>query len=143
MKKKLIIFRFGSTMPTQKEFAIMDQVTGGTNEATGCSTPFGVVSIANSSMKPAEVVDLFNRVAEEHGDALPIIVFEESETAAFHFHPYFFENFEEINREFDEQFGTPINRCTLSLDELLDLVRAKGLSNLTEVELTRLKELSK
>ena len=143
MKKKLIILRFGSAMPTQKEQVIMGIITGGTKEATGCSTPFGVLSIANTSMTPAEVTDLFNRVAVETDDALPTIVFEADGPVGFNFHPEFFEHFAEANRSFDEAFGRVVYRCTLSLDELLDLVKSKGLDNFTEVELTRLKELSR
>lgn len=143
MKKKLIIFRFGSALPTQKEHAIMGLITGGTSEATGCSTPFGVLSIVNTSMTPAEVTDLFNRVATETDDALPTIVFEADGQVGFNFHPEFFEHFAEVNKSFNELIGTPTNKCVLSLDELLDLVKSKGLDNFTEVELTRLKELSR
>ncbi len=143
MKKKLIIVRFGSAMPTQKEHAIMALITGGTGEATGCSTPFGVISIANSSMAPAEVTQLFNRVAIDTDDALPTIVFEADGQVGFSFHPDFFEQFAECNRKFDEICGTVTTKCTLSLDDLLDLVKSKGLDNFTEVELTRLKELSR
>ena len=143
MKKKLIIFRFGSAMPTQKEFGIMDQITGGTQEATGCSTPFGVLSIASSSLTPAEVTALFNKVAEETGDSLPTIVFEADSQVGFNFHPEFFENFEDTNQTFDKMFGKVTTQCTLSLDELLDLVKDKGLDHFTEAELKRLKELSK
>jgi hypothetical protein len=143
MKKKVIIFRFGSAMPTQKEFELMHTITGGTREATGCSTPFGVISIVNTEMTPSQVTRLFNLVADEHGDALPTIVFEANKSVGFNFHPEFFEHFEECNREFDESFGNGPYRCTLSLDELLDLVKAKGLDNFTDVELKRLKELSR
>jgi hypothetical protein len=143
MKKKLIIFRFGSAMPTQKEQVIMGLITGGSGEAVGCSTPFGVLSIANTSMTPAEVTSLFNRVATETDDALPTIVFETDGPVGFNFHPEFFEHFAEVNQSFDEAFGTPTNKCVLSLDELLDLVKSKGLDNFTEVELKRLKELSR
>ena len=121
----------------------MGLITGGSNEAVGCSTPFGVLSIANTSMTPAEVTQLFNRVAAETDDALPTIVFEADGQVGFNFHPEFFEHFAEVNQSFDEAFGTVTYRCTLSLDELLDLVKSKGLDNFTEVELKRLKELSK
>ena len=143
MKKKLIILRFGSAMPTQKEQAIIGLITGGSNEAVGCSTSFGVLSIVNTSMAPAEVTSLFNRVAVETDDALPTIVFEPDGKVGFNFHPEFFEHFAQVNQAFDEEFGTVTYRCTLSLDELLDLVKSKGLDNFTEVELKRLKELSK
>jgi len=143
MKRKLIIFRFGSDNPTQKERTIMHQITDGTQEAIGCSSKFGVISIVRTSMKPAEVVALFNKVAKEHDDVLPTIVFEEGENAAFHFDKFFFEQFEECNLEFDREFGTASKGCTLNLEEMLDLVKRKGLSNLTTVELARLIEVSK
>ena len=98
MKKKLIIFRFGSAMPTQKEFGIINQITGGTSRATGCGTRFGVISIVETSMTPAEIMQVFDQVAKEHQDSLPTIVFEaESQAAAFNFDPEFFESFEECN----------------------------------------------
>jgi hypothetical protein len=144
MKKKVIIFRFGTCVPTQKEYGIIDQITGGTGRATGCGTPFGVISIVETSMKPAEIVQLFDKVAEDNGDCLPTIVLETSSAAtAFNFDPHFFEVFDECNQEFDREFGTSPDKCTMSLDELLDLVNAKGLLGLSESELIRLKELSK
>lgn len=143
MKRKLIIFRFGSALPTQKEFAIIDQITEGTQSATGCSTPFGVISIVKTSMTPAEIVQLFDQVAKEYGDSLPTIVFEEGDSASSNFDPTFFKEFAECNREFERHVNVGQLQCTMSLDELLDLVKEKGLSNFTEAELTRLKELSK
>jgi hypothetical protein len=143
MKKKVFIFRFGTAMPTQKEHLIIDKITGGTSRATGCSTPFGVLSIVETSMKPKEITDLFDQVAKEHDDALPTIVFEDGDSVGFNFDPFFFKEFEECNQAYDEAFGTPSNRCTLSMDELLDLVKEKGVVNLTTEELKRLKELTK
>ena len=144
MKRKLIIFRFGSAMPTQKEFAIMAQITGGTSRATGCSTRFGVLSIVETNMTPTDIVQLFDRVAKESSDSLPTIVLDaESPAAAFNFDPEFFEHFEECSREFDLAFGQATHKCTLSMDELLDLVHKKGVEGLTEAEPIRLKELSK
>jgi hypothetical protein len=143
MKKKVIIFRFGSAMPTQKEMVIMDEITGGTKEAVGCSTAFGVLSIVKTSMTPAEVTELFNRVAKETNDSLPTIVFEADGPVGFNFDPEFFDSYAEMNATYDELFGDSPNVCTLSLDELLDLVKAKGVVDLTQAELTRLQELSK
>lgn len=143
MKRKVFIFRFGTPMPTPKEFGIIDEITGNTRRATGMGTPFGMLSIVETSLSPAEIVSIFDRVADENGDALPTIVFEESDKVSFNFHPEFFGDFEACNRAFDEEFGTSSTQCTLSLDELLDLVKSKGLSKFTEAELKRLKELSK
>ena len=143
MKKKVIIFRFGSAMPTQKEYSIINEITDGTRRAVGCGTPFGVISIVETSMSPSAITELFDRVAKETGDSLPTIVFEAGGPVGFNFDPDFFANFKDSNDEFDREFGQESLTCTLSLDELLDLVNKKGLTELTKEELQRLKELSK
>jgi hypothetical protein len=142
MKKKVIIFRFGSATPTQKEYAIIGIITGGSGEATGCSTPFGIISIANTDLEPAEITKLFNTCAQETGDSLPTIVFDAAGEVGFNFDQEFFTHFNKCNTDFDEMFGTSKTDCILSLDELLDLVNSKGLDHFTSEELTRLKELS-
>lgn len=142
MKKKVIIFRFGSAAPTQKEYAIMHTITGGSGEATGCGTPFGVISIVHTTMEPAEITKLFNMVADETGDSLPTIVFDAAGEVGFNFDSEFFGHFTKCDTAFDEMFGTPKTACTLSLDELLDLVNSKRLDHFTSDELKRLKELA-
>lgn len=143
MKKKLIIFRFGSNHPTQKEYTIIDAITGGTQRALWCSSRFGVISIVESEFSPSEITSLFKDVAADESDSLPVIVWDPEGEAGFHLCPQMFINFEETDAEFNKRFGYTRSKFELSLDELLDLVKAKGLDNLSTEELTRLKELSK
>jgi hypothetical protein len=138
--KKVIIFRFGSSLPLQKEGQIISEITQGGGVAVGMSSQFGVVSIASTHLEPARIVELFNKVAEDTNDSLPVIVFEEGKGAEFNFDPVLFPKFKELDAEFRSVANLT---CTLSLDELLDLVKSKGVKGLTEVELKRLKELSK
>jgi hypothetical protein len=143
MKKKVIILRFGSATPLRKEFAIIEALTEGTHEATGCSANIGVISIVNTLFTPHQVVEIFRGVAEETDDSLPVIAWYADGDTGFDLTSDLFENFEECNRAFDESFGEPNTQCTMNLDELLDLVNAKGLQQFTDAELKRLKELSK
>ena len=143
MKKKVIILRFGSVIPLKKEFAIMSALTEGSGEAIGCGTHIGVISIVNTQFAPNHIVELFKNVAEETDDTLPVIAWYADGDVGFDLTSELFENFRECNREFDEAFGEARTQCTLSLDELLDLVNTKGLPKFTEEELKRLKELSK
>lgn len=143
MKKKIVIFRFGSVQPTRKEYGIIATITGGTSRAVGCATPFGVISIVETELTPTQITEIFMDVARESDDSLPVIVWDPAGDTGVHLCPQMFENFEKINSDFDEAFGDPRTECTLSLDELLDLIQAKSLANLTDAELKRLKELSK
>lgn len=143
MKKKIVIFRFGSVQPTRKEYAIIGTITGGTRRAVGCSTPFGVISIVETELTPTQITELYIDVANESEDSLPVIVWDASGDTGVNLCPQMFEHFEQINSDFDEMFGDARTECTLSLDELLDLIQVKTLAKLTEAELKRLKELSK
>lgn len=94
-------------------------------------------------MTPEEVKAEYARVAKETGDSLPVIVFEDGTDAAYCFDPQLFPAFEECRNLYYADPQLSITKCTLSLDELLDLVKAKGVDGLTDAEMTRLKELSK
>jgi hypothetical protein len=147
MKKKIVIFRFGVGAPTQGDFLAIDRITGGERNACGMGTHFGIMSIVNTSMSPQEIRDLFAEIEKETDDALPVIVYDAaSEGVSALFSEGFFPNFKEMDADFEQEYGTASPervQCTLSLDELLDLVSKKGLPNLTEDELKRLKELSR
>jgi hypothetical protein len=147
MKKKIVIFRFGVGAPTQGDYLAIDRITNGEKNACGMGTHFGIMSIVSTSMSPQEIRELFAEIEKETDDALPIIVYDAaSEGASALFSEGFFPNFKEMEAEFDQEYGTASPervQCTLSLDELLDLVSKKGLLNLTVEELQRLKELSR
>ena len=143
MKKKVIILRFGSAVPLKKEFAIMTSLTEGSGEAVGCSTSIGVISIVNTNFTPIQIAEVFKNVAEETSDDLPVIAWYADGDTGFDLTSELFENFRECNESFDQEYGNGRQECTMNLDELLDLVNAKGLKQFTDAELKRLKELSK
>jgi hypothetical protein len=144
MKKKVIILRFGASTPLAKEVPLIHQIIGGEEGiAVGCSTPFGILSIVQTTMEPKEITDAFAELARKEGDSLPVIVIDTVSNTGYNFDREFFENFAECNAEFDKLTGATTTVCTLSLDELLDLVKEKGISKFTEAELKRLQELSK
>lgn len=143
MKKKLIVIRFGTPTPTKGDMAAVSKITNGSMNAAGCPCPFGVVSIFLTDLSPAEVTSIYDETAEEMGDVLPTIVFEDGGPVGYNFNNPFFEHFKGCSAAFDEEYGNGRVECTMDLDQLLDLIREKGLENLTDVELTRLKELSK
>lgn len=141
MKKKLVIFRFGSNMPTQKEYAIIQTICAGTNHGIGCGTAFGVISIVKTSFTPDEIVNLYKKVAHEHNDSLPVIVWDPAGDTGVHLCPLMFKAFAQADADFDQMYGD--EPCTLNLDELLELISDRGgIESLTAEELTRLHELS-
>jgi hypothetical protein len=112
--------------------------------SAGCGTPFGVLSIFGTDLSPSEVTAIFKQVELECNDQLPVLVWTDGDAIGVHLSPEFFEHFEPMNAEWERYHGTSaIKRCTLSLDELLDIVAMKGMDGLTEDQLTRLKELSR
>ena len=141
MKKKLVIFRFGSNMPTQKEYAIIQTISGRSQKGVGCGTAFGVISIIKTDFTPDEIVDLYKKVADEHGDSLPVIVWDPAGDTGVHLCHLMFPAFAQANADFDHLYGD--EPCTLNLDELLELISDRGgIESLTAEELTRLHQLS-
>lgn len=141
MKKKLIIFRFGSERPTRKEWDIITTITDGTNRAIGFGTIFGVGSIVETSYTPKQITSLFTRVADDTGDSLPVVVWDPAGDTGFNLHKDFFPTFAQANADFDSMYGNA--PCTLSLDQLLELISNRGgVNHLTAEELKRLQQLS-
>ncbi len=139
--KRLVIIRFGTTQPLPKEFPIIEKLS---NLETAIGMSFGqmgVLSIIETQASADEVVAEFKRVAAETDDTLPVIVFElGSPSAAFDLDAI--PNFSKVLADLGVKETQPLNSCTLSLDELLDLVASKGLDNLTQEEYSRLKKLT-
>lgn len=144
MKKEIVIIRFGVSQPLKKEIGIIDELTGGNLDRSVCGSfsDMGVLSIISTEFSIDEVVQVFRRVAEETGDTLPTIAFElGSVHVAHHFEDML--EFKALVKQFKDLNPTAKRGCSLSLDELLDLVNEKGLQNLKTEELERLKELTK
>jgi hypothetical protein len=140
--KKVFLIRFGMPMPTAGDQRAMDLI-GARDTSVGAGSPFGVISIVGTDKSPAEIVQIYKAVAAEMQDELPIIAWLEGDQAAADMSTGFFEHFAPMNEAWESEFGRVKNQCTMSLDELLDLVKTKGLQNFTAAELQRLKELSK
>lgn len=148
--KTLVIMRFGIPNLLPHEKPIFDTI--GAESKVGviaAAGHIGYIGIFKTGFSPNEVVHMFTRVAEEKGDRLPVIVTELDKMNA-DFAALNFQSLVDAYHEAEETakamgFGTEpqVTKCELSLDELLDLVSAKGIQNLTPEETMRLQELSK
>lgn len=139
--RKIVIIRFGVEQPLPKEMPIIEKFA---DMATATGAPFGsmgVISLIETNAMPNEIATEFKRVADETGDVLPVIVFELGESATIEMSAI--PGLMEWINEFHAKSETPATKgCTLSLDELLDLVQQKGLQNLSTEEVKRLEKLS-
>jgi hypothetical protein len=140
--KKVFLIRFGMPMPTAGDQQAMDLI-GARDTSVGAGSPFGVISIIGTDKSPAEIVQIYKDVAAEMQDELPVIAWLEGDQAAANMSSSFFEHFAPMNEAWENEFSRTKKECTMSLDELLDMVKTKGLQNFTAAELQRLKELSK
>jgi hypothetical protein len=139
--KKVFFIRFGMPTQTLGDQQAMDQI-GARDTSVGAGSPFGIISIVGTDKSPAEIVQIYKDVAAEMQDELPIIAWLEGDQAAANLSAGFFEHFEPMNKVWENEFGRAKKECTMSLDELLDLVKQKGVKNLSTEELKRLKDLS-
>ena len=147
MKKKIAVFRFGSLRPTQADWIAVAVKLGldlEAGEVLGCPMPGGMVSLIHTDKTVAEVKQAFVEAAEEIEDTLPIIVLDEAGLEGTHLVDMGFEDFAKMNGVFDLEHGKAEEgkSCTMSLDELLDLVNQVGVAGLDAAQIKRLHELS-
>jgi hypothetical protein len=148
MKKKILIFRFGAPVPTKGDFvAVVEKLSLDieSGAAMGCTIPNGMATLILTDKTVAEVKQAFMEAAAEIEDDLPIIVLDEEGMKGIDLKVMGFEDFERMNRVFDREHDIAPKegvQCTLSLDELLDLVNTVGVNGLDEAQMKRLKELS-
>jgi len=137
---KLFIFRFGATHPLLKEKPIIKTISADSGIALGLSTSCGTLSIVLTSFSPSQIVELYQQVADETRDELPVIVWP-VEAGADNLGGGLFDGVEGLIEEFNKMTGqAPIN---LTLDELLELISVRGgVDKLSQSELARLKELT-
>ena len=149
MKKKIAVFRFGCNAPTKSDVIAVVQKLNldiEAGEVLGCPMPAGMVSLILTDKTVAEVKQAFEEAATENNDSLPVIVLDEEGLKGTNLTDLGFEDFARMNQVFDREHGTGPKdgmQCTLSLDELLDLVNQVGVEGLDEAQFTRLNELSK
>ena len=151
MKRTVFVIRFGTNKPLPKEFPIVEQIVDGALEkAVGFRLgQIGVLSIFNTAMPVKEIERLFTQCAIDTDDVLPVVVFEANSAEHCAFNLSAFPNFDEAYAEFkkensleDEPTTSTNSRITMSLDQLLDLVKQKGVAGLTPEEKALLDELS-
>lgn len=150
MKRTIFIIRFGSTKPLPKELPIVEQIADGALEkAMGTSLgQIGVLSIINTAMPVKEIEGLFTQCAIDTDDVLPVLVFEADSPEHCAFNLSAFPNFDAAYAEFkkvndiEQEEPSKKNGITLSLDQLLDLVKEKGIAGLTTEEKAQLDRLS-
>ena len=148
--KEILILRFGKNHPLPKEIPLIHAICGPELEsAQGMPLgDVGTLSIVRTTWSPKEIADAFRELAEKTDDQLPVIVVE-LEQGGHHLAD--FKGFEQALKELRGQAVKPptktkapaIQRCELDLDELLDIVSAKGMRGLNKQQRDRLKELSK
>jgi len=148
MKRKVVVIRFGCSAPTKSDMiAIVDNlgIDPDSGEILGCPIPMGMASILHTDKSVSEILQAFKQAEESCSDNLPVVVLEESSSVGISLDSMGFEIFKSMMDHYEESFGSTHKgtECTLSLDELLDLVHKVGLEGLSERETCRLKELSK
>lgn len=143
MKKLIVAIRLGAPMPLPKEMPLIRKILDGEMDM-GAGMPLanmGVVSIFHTSWTPKEIEAGFRELGEETDDVLPIIAFELGEQrVGFDLQ---MPAFQKMEQEIRERVANAPTVNNLTLDELLDLVKAKGVANLSAEEFARLQELSK
>ena len=150
-----IIFRIGIPVPTQAETELIIRISDG-NPTGGPIFPgeegmSGVMSVIKSNLTAEEISKEFQKISMgpdyrgEDSNIMPVMVFKVD--------PSNFSYSEDLDsflgwgKVFKNMIGVgptgAFKECRLDLDELLDLVKAKGgFNNLTTEEQSRLKELS-
>jgi hypothetical protein len=150
--KTVILIRFGTPQVLPKEKQLFDQIAG--EARVGIAGALGQVAIIaafKTSLSPHKIATMYEELADSTSDRLPTLV-AHPEDIGLNFKDFGFDEFMEAFQsacaqadieESAPQSDAPIQVCTLSLDDLLDLVSAKGIKNLTTEESARLQELSK
>jgi hypothetical protein len=144
MKKLIVAIRFGVPGPLPKEMPLIRKILDG-ELGMGAGMPLadmGVVSLFHTSWTPKEIEEGFKTLAEETSDVLPIIAFELGEDrVGFDLQ---MPAFQTMVSEMQERVAKQPTVNHMTLDQLLDLVQARGgVANLMPEELARLQELSK
>lgn len=143
MKKLIVAIRFGSPIPLPKEMPLIRKILDG-EMGMGAGMPLadmGVISIFHTSWTPKEIEVGFRELGEATHDVLPIIAFElGEERVGFGLQ---MPAFQKMEQEICERVANTPTVNNLTLDELLDLVKARGgVPNLKPEELARLQKLS-
>lgn len=151
--KTMVIIRFGTPKLLSFEPAIFASFDPERVGVVGVLGQIGIIGLIKTDACPQEIVQSFDEIAQMTNDKLPVMVGEVGEIG-MNLEVFGFGKFlEEFNKRCTAagiegettapEPEAPNQVCNLSLDELLDLVSAKGVKGLTPEESARLHELSK
>jgi hypothetical protein len=144
MKKLIVAIRLGVPTTLPKEMPLIRKILDGElGMGSGMSlADIGTVSLFHTSWTPKEIEEGFRDLAEATDDTLPIITFELGEDkVGFDLQ---LPDFQQMVSEMQERVADQPTVNHMTLDQLLDLVQARGgVANLLPEELSRLQELSK
>lgn len=150
--KTMVIIRFGTPKLLSFEPLILERFDTNRVGLAGSLGQIGIICIIKTDASPQEIVQEFDEAAKQTNNKLPVLVGEVGQIGinleAFGFAKFLEEFHKRCAAAGIEEYCAPETEepnhvCTLSLDELLDLVSIKGVKGLTAEESARLKELSK
>lgn len=147
MKKLVVVLRFGSHNPVRSDLVVGERlVEGRLDRAAGVPFPMGFASVFLTKFTPAEIGKIYQEVAKDLGDTLPVQVFY-AEDPNVHIDlliPSYDGMIKAAKQEWlgDEAEPDPVDRVDLTLDQLLDKIHRVGVDGLSPAEMARLKSLT-
>ena len=147
MKNSIFIIRFGLPSIHDIDRTTIEQATDGNlDNASSTPCPIGVVSLVMTKYSPEDIANLYRSTAGEFGHEVAVAVWPLNSPDVRAILP--FDKLEALVDDFrkqhnlDENADPIVDKCILSLDELLDKISREGKSSLTELEFSRLNFLS-
>ena len=147
MKKLVVVLRFGSSTPVRSDMVVGERlVEGRLDRAAGVSFPMGFASVFLTRFTPAEIGKIYQEVAEELGDTLPVQVFyvDDPNVHVDLLTPGYDGMIKAAKQEWlgDGAGPDPVEHVDLTLDQLLDKIHRVGVDGLSPAEMARLKSLT-
>jgi hypothetical protein len=149
MKKPIFIIRFGIERVANIDRKAIGDLQLDDCDIIGCALPWGIISLVTSELKPSELVERYSQAASDLNDHGPVVAWDpHSEGASFNLvedFPIVKEMIDEWEAHFDEDLipkKNKIEKCNLSLNDLLDKISREGKESLTPLEFARLKSFS-
>ena len=144
-KKKIAILRFGNPLPVNNEHDIMKEIAG-EHLDVAMFVPLGhgpgILHLVYTDFTPAEIAQKFEEASTDQSP-LPTIIGEiENLMLSLGVFQNFAPHIEQFHKDVEELESGTSTQINMDLDQLLDLVAAVGLNNLTPEQHEKLKILS-
>ena len=147
MKKLVVVLRFGNTSPVLSEMTAGARIVEDRlDRAAGCSFPVGFASVFLTRFTPAEIGKIYQEVAMECDDILPVQVFyaDDPNVHVDLLTPEYDMMIKAAKKEWLGDGAGPdlAEHVDLTLDQLLDKIHRVGVDGLSPAEMARLKSLT-